>query len=135
MRLPQRRPIDPRSLSSQERSWIREILESNPHWADVDLNAARVIAQCDCGECRTVFLDSPTPQNPGLVGTKGWVGRIEIRTTDDFGITVALDQCDGNLSGLYVDALDLSEVGDRVFPDEWRETTHIVIGMDRLDAI
>jgi hypothetical protein len=135
MRLPERRPIDPRSLSSRERSWIREILESNPLWADVDLSATRVIAQCDCGKCRTVFLDSPTPQNPRLAETKGWVGRIEIRTTDDFGITVALDQCDGNLSGLYVDALDLGEVGDRAFPDEWRETTHIVIGMDRLDAI
>src|ERR1022692_34207 len=92
LHLPQRKPIEPRSLSPQERSWIHEILEHNPRWADVDLNAARVIAQCDCGKCRTVFLDSLLPQNPLLAGTKGWVGRIEIRTSDDFGITIALDQ-------------------------------------------
>jgi hypothetical protein len=129
MRLPQRKSIEPRSLSSQERSWIREILEKNPQWADVDLNAAQVIAQCDCGKCRTVFLNSPSPQNPLLVGTKGWVGRIEIMTTDDFMITVGLDQSEGSLSGLYVDAVDLSEPGDRRFPDEWHETAHVVTRM------
>ena len=129
MPLPQTRPIRPRSLSSQERSWIREILESNPRWADVDLMAVRVIAQCDCGKCKTVFLDRPTPQNPRLAGTKGWVGRIEIMTTDDFMITVALDQSEGSLSGLYVDALDLREAGDRAFPNEWREKAHIVTRM------
>jgi hypothetical protein len=129
MRLPQRKPIEPRSLSSQEVSWIREIVENNPHWADADLNEVRVVAQCDCGKCRTVFFNGSSPQNPLLVGTKGWVGRIEIRTTDDFGITVALDQLDGSLSGLYIDALDLSESGDRAFPDRWQEKAHIVARM------
>jgi hypothetical protein len=104
-------------------------VENNPHWADADLNAARVVAQCDCGKCKTVFLDSPSPQNPLLAGTKGWVGRIEIRTTDDFGITVTLDQLDGRLSGLYVDALDLRESGDRAFPDrqEKAHITHVAV--------
>src|ERR1017187_5875408 len=100
LRLPLRKPTEPRSPSSQERSWIHEILEHNPRWADVDLDAARVVARCDCGKCKTVFLDSPLPQNPLLAGTKGWVGRIEIKTCDDFLITIALDHLNGNLSGL-----------------------------------
>jgi hypothetical protein len=125
MHLPQREPIEPRDLSSREISWLREIVESNPQWADSDLNAARVVARCACGKCRTVFLECPSPQNPLLAGTKGWVGRVEIMTTDDFLITVTVDQRDGSLSGLYVDidALDLRELGDRAFPDEWRERT------------
>jgi len=129
LHLPLRIPIEPRSLSPQERSWIHEILEHNPRWADVDLNAARVVAQCDCGKCRTVFLDSLLPQNPMLAGTKGWVGRIDIRTCDDFGITVALDQLDGKLSGLYVDAIDLNDTGDRTFPAQWQEKEHITTAM------
>ena len=129
LRLPLRKPTEPRSLSPQERSWIHEILEHNPRWADVDLNAARVIAQCDCGKCRTIFLDSLLPQNPLLAGTKGWVGRIEIRTSDDFGITIALDQLNGSLSGLYVDAVDLTDAADRPFPDQWQEKVHIVTAM------
>jgi len=129
MSIPQRKAIEARSLSSQERSWIHEILEHCPRWADVDLNAARVVAQRDCGRCRTVFLDSPSPQNPSLVGTKGWVGRIEIMTSDDFMITIALDQLDGRLSGLYVDAIDLHKAGDRAFPDQWREKGHTVTPM------
>ena len=129
MSLPQRKTIEPRSLSSQERSWIREILEKHPQWADVDLNAAQVIAQCDCGKCKTVFLASLASQNRLLAGTKGWVGRIEIMTTDDFMITVGLDQNEGNLSGLYVDALDLRELEDRSFPDQWHEIAHVVTRM------
>jgi len=129
MRLPQSRPIKPRPLSPQECSWIHEILEHNPKWTDVDINSAHVVADCGCGKCKTVFLDSISPQNPSLSGTKGYVGRIEIRTYDDFGITIALDQLDGKLSGLYVDAIDLREPGERPFPDQWREKGHIVIPM------
>jgi len=95
----------------------------------VDLKTARAVAQCDCGTCRTVFLESPSPQNPSLVGMKGWVERIEIITSDDFMITIALDQLDGMLSGLYVDAVDLLEPGDRAFPDQWQEKVHIVTPM------
>jgi hypothetical protein len=129
MHLPGKRPIKPRALSTQERFWIREILEHNPKWADVDIGATQVVAECDCGECKTVFLDSSSPQNPSLSGTKGYVGRIEIRSYDDFGITVALDQLDGKLSGLYVNAIDLREPGDRPFPEQWQEKGHIVISM------
>jgi hypothetical protein len=77
----------------------------------------------------TVYLDSPKPQNPSLAGTRGYIGRIEIRTADDFGITVTLDQHDGRLSELYVDPLDLREPGGRILPDQWQETGHITTPM------
>lgn len=113
----------------QERSWVREILEHNPKWADVDIESIWVIAECDCGKCKTVFFDSDAPQNPPLARTKGWVGRIEIRTDDDFGITVALDQLNGKLVGLYVDAVDLREPGNRPFPECWGERGRTVISI------
>jgi|SRR5579864_5405367 len=121
---PKRKQIPARDLNQQERSWIQEILDTNKIWADVDLGAAKVIAECDCGECRTAYLESPA--NPSLKGTKGYIGRIEIRTSNEFGITVTLDQLDGRLSELYVNAVDLSDEGTRPFPDRWEEIAHIV---------
>jgi hypothetical protein len=121
---PKRRQIPARDLNAQERSWIQEILEISKFWADVDLGTAKVVAECDCGECRTVYLDSP--QNSALAGTSGYVGRIEIRATNEFGITVTLDQLDGRLSELYVNAADLHGDGTRPFPDRWGEIAHIV---------
>jgi len=124
-----REPIEPRPLSLQERRWIQEILDHNPRWADVDLSDTSVTARCGCGRCKTVYLDSPTPQNPSLAGTKGFLGRIEISTADSFLITVTLDQHDGKLSELYVDPLDLCEPGNRMLPDKWQETGHLVTAM------
>ena len=121
-----RRIVTPRPLTAREELWIREILEHNPRWADVDLMDTRVVAECDCGNCGSVYLESSAAQNPGLVGTKGYVGRIEIRTIDDFGITITLDQKDGRLSELHVNPIDLREPGDRALPDEWREKGHVV---------
>lgn len=121
---PKRRPIPAREPSGQERAWIQEILNSNPLWSDVDLSATKVIAECDCGECRTAYLDSP--QNPAVKGTRGYIGRIEIRTDNEFGITVTLDQLDGRLRELYVNAVDLGDDGSRSFPDQWGELAHIV---------
>ena len=129
MHIPSRRPIVPRPLSEQERSWIREILEENPQWADVDLNNTEAVAKCDCGNCGTIYLHSGSPQNSSLVGTKGYVGRIEILTTDNFMITITLDQNGGALSELYVDPLDLLEPGNRKVPLEWQEKAHSVIPM------
>ena len=129
MHLLGRKPISPRPLSQQEHSWVREILEQNPRWADVDLNDTQAVAQCDCGKCRTIYLPSTAPQNPTLLGTKGYIGRIEIMTTDNFLITITLDQLNGVLSELYVDPLDLLEPGNRTLPDQWREKTHTVIPM------
>lgn len=124
---PKRRPIPARDLSAQERSWIQEILNTNKLWADMDLGATKVVAECDCGECRTAYLDSP--QNPSLGGTRGYIGRIEIRTNNEFGITITLDQLDGKLSELYVNAVDLSDDGSRPFPEHWGEHAHIVVPM------
>jgi hypothetical protein len=131
MRVPQRKSITPRPLLLQEKSWIREIMHCNSRWADADLGNAQVVAQCDCGtaNCKTIYLHSAEPQNPSLTGTKGYIGRIEIRTADDFGITVTLDQKDGHLSELYVLFLDLQQPGDRQPPDKWEEKAHIVTPM------
>jgi len=49
--------------------------------------------------------------NQSQSGTRGYIGRLEIRTADNFGITVTLDQHDGLLDELYVDYLDLEERG------------------------
>jgi hypothetical protein len=121
---PKRRQIPARDLNAKERSWIQEILNANRLWSDVDLSAAKVVAECDCGECRTAYLNSP--QNQAVAGTRGYIGRVEIRTDNDFGITVTLDQLDGRLSELYVSAVDLSDDGSRPFPDSWGELAHIV---------
>jgi len=129
MPLVQRKSITPRPLSAQEQSWIQEILEHDPQWADVELIGTQVVAECGCGKCRTVYLDSLSPQNPSLAGTKGYIGRIEISTVDNFLITITLDQKDGRLSELYVDPLDLNEPGDRILPDQWLEKGHVVTRM------
>jgi hypothetical protein len=104
-------------------------LEQNPRWADVDLNNAQAVAVCDYGKCRTIYLQSSAQQNPSLPGTRSYVGRIEIMTEDNFMITITLDQSDGVLSELYVNPLDLLELGNRTLPDQWREKSHIVIPM------
>jgi hypothetical protein len=76
---------------------------------------------CNCGECNSVYLESDTPQNPSARGIHGYIGRTEIRTTDDFGITVTLDQRDGKLDELYINYLDLSADGNRRLPDRWSQ--------------
>jgi hypothetical protein len=123
------RAVPKRPLSTREREWITEILQSNPAWADVDLAATRVVGECACGKCNTVYLDSDRPQNPRLLGTKGYIGRIEIRTADEFGITITLDQGDGKLYELYVNFLDLSPEDNRGAPSQWNEVAHIVTRM------
>jgi hypothetical protein len=127
--LVQRKAVTPRPLTAQERSWIQEILEHHPRWTDVDIAGIQVVAKCDCGKCRTVYLDSSSPQNPSVAGTMGYTGRIEVRTDDDFLITITLDQRDGKLSELYVDPVDLNEPRNRILPEVWRETGHTVTRM------
>jgi hypothetical protein len=129
MEEPKPRAVPERPLSRRERDWIAEILQSNSAWADVDFAATRVVGKCACGQCHTVYLDSDRPQNPRLSGTKGYIGRIEIRTADEFGITITLDQGDGKLYELYVDFLDLSPEGNRGAPSQWTELAHIVTTM------
>jgi hypothetical protein len=121
--------VSKRPLSVRERAWVDEILQLHPLWSDVDVSETRIVAQCGCGECKTVYLDSDKPQNPTLKGTRGYIGRIDIRTTSDFGITITLDQCDGSLSELYVNCVDLAADGRRPFPQDWEESAHIVESM------
>jgi hypothetical protein len=124
---PKRRAILARDLDTQERAWIQEILDSNRFWSDFDFSSTKAVAECDCGQCKTAYLDSP--QNPSLKGARGYIGRIEIRTNNDFGITVTLDQLDGKLSELYINAVDLSDEGSRPFPERWGEFAHTVMPM------
>ncbi len=124
---PKRKKIPPRPLTVQERMLIEQILQANAGWADVDVSGMRVVAECDCGECGTVYLDSDKPQNPSARGTSGYLGRLEIRTTDDFGITVSLDQADGKLDELYINGVDLGATGDRRMPKEWQELSRVTV--------
>lgn len=121
---PKRRAISPRDLDTRERTWIQEITGASRLWSSIELDNTKVVAECDCGECKTAYLDGP--QNTSLRGTRGYIGRIEIRTNNDFGITITLDQLDGKLSELYVNAVDLSDEGLRAFPEQWGEIAHIV---------
>jgi hypothetical protein len=120
----ERKPIIPRPLNAFELPWVQEILEGHPDWANADLGNTRVVAECDCGNCSAVYLEAEFPQIPHLHGTRGYIGRIEVRTNNDFGITVTLDQRDGRLDQLYVDFLDISEKGDRPRPLKWQEIAH-----------
>jgi hypothetical protein len=75
---------------------------------------------------RTTRISGITIRGWGGKGTRGYIGRIEIRTDNEYGITVTLDQLDGRLSELYVNAVDLRDDGSRPFPDRWGELAHIV---------
>lgn len=128
-RSPKKTPIPERPLTPRERKLVAEILEANPAWADVDVSGTRVVAHCDCGECMSVYLHSDAPQNPSARGTRGYIGRTEIRTTDDFGITVTLDQRDGQLDELYINYVDLGTTGNRTLPEQWSEAIHTTEAM------
>ena len=121
-----RKPIEPRPLTEQERGWVQEILESHPDWADVDVSSMEVIAVCGCGKCGTIYFGNKLPQNPRLQGTRGYIGRIYINTTNEFFIEITLDQIDGNISELYVNYVDVSPAGDRTSPGLWKELSHKV---------
>lgn len=125
----ERKLITPRPFNHHEQLWVQEILQGHPDWADVDLSTTQITAECQCANCDTAYLEAESPQNPRLRGTKGYIGRIEIRTADSFGITITLDQHDGNLDQLYIDFLDLEEKGDRTRPSNWLELAHIYTRM------
>ncbi|MGH7866530.1 MAG: hypothetical protein ACREP9_02600, partial [Candidatus Dormibacteraceae bacterium] len=126
---PRRIPITERDLTPQERAWIAEIPQANASWADVDVSGTRVWGKCDCGQCRSIYLHSEAPPNPSLLDARGYIGRIEIRTADDFGITITLGHSNGALDELYVNYVDLSEKGDRALQDHWQEVAHTTVGM------
>jgi hypothetical protein len=126
---PRRIGVPERALTAQERAWIEEILRANPKWADVDVTGTRVWGKCDCGQCRSVYLHSGAPQNPSLLGARGYIGRIEIRSVDDFGITITLDHINGALDELYVSYVDLGERGDRSLPEHWQEAARSTVAM------
>ncbi len=97
--------IVPRFLTAQETGWVREIVLSNPQWADVELTDLRVMAECTCG-CRSVVIEEPVrAQNSKLLGHQGLVGSMDlgVRLNDHEGvITVLLHFADGSLSLLEV---------------------------------
>lgn len=97
--------IPTRPVTPQEREWIREIVLSNPQWADAELGDLRVVAACTCG-CRSVVIEAPPqPQNPKLVGHQGLVGSIDLGVLvngKDDTISVLLHFAQGSLSLLEV---------------------------------
>src|ERR1700712_322549 len=96
----------PRPLTQQEQLWVSEILAGNPKWNGVSAALVTVIAEVVEGNSRELKLSIETAVK-GLAGTKGYIGRLDIRTSDNFGVTVTLDQHDGLLDELYIDFLDL----------------------------
>ena len=113
-----------RPLTQQEELWIREILDGHPRWTGVRAASVTVVAELVEGNARTMRLWADTPAE-GLSGTRGYIGRLAIRTTDNFGITVTLDHREGFLCEMYVDFLDLEEKGDRPPPEDWEELAHL----------
>jgi hypothetical protein len=118
-----------RSLTQQERSWVAEILSGHTEWSEVDVNEIHVLREHTTGNMRTVELSNGKNPIPSLRGTRGYIGRIEARTADNFGITVTLDQYNGLLAELHIDFLDLQEPGNRAKPNEWKELVHIYTKM------
>ncbi len=119
----------PRSLPQQEQSWVKEILDVNPEWMDVNVSSLKVNVETVAGNSRTMKLCMDGPPKQNQAGTKGYLGRLEIRTSDNFGITVTLHQHDGSLDELYVDYLDLEERGDRLRPLKWEELARVCTRM------
>jgi hypothetical protein len=97
--------VVPMPLTSQEIEWVREIVLSNPQWADTELTNLRVMAECTCG-CRSGMLEKPTQaQNSKLIGHQGLVGEIELGIKLDGHedvISVLLHFAEGSLSLLEV---------------------------------
>lgn len=118
-----------RPLTPQERPWVTEILSGHLEWFKVDLNEIHVRAESSTGNMHTMKLSKGTFQVECLRGTKGYLGRIEMRTADNFGITVTLDHYDGSLKEFHVDFLDLEEPGDRPQHQEWLELAHVYTKM------
>jgi hypothetical protein len=114
--------VPKRTLTSQEQEWVREIVLANPEWADVQLAALYVVAECTCG-CRSVVIDSPTEvQNPKLLDHQGLVGSIalgiKVEGRDDV-VSVLLHFAEGSLSLLEVVWYNFPDP----VPSSWIETS------------
>jgi hypothetical protein len=97
--------VSRRPLTSQEETWVRELILANPQWADAEILDPHVVAECDCG-CRSVVLEEPSqPQNSKLVGHQGLVGELSLAVNvngQDDVISVLLHFAEGSLSLLEV---------------------------------
>ena len=114
--------ISRRPTTPQEQEWIREIVLSNPQWADAELGDLFVVAACTCG-CRSVVIEAPPqPQNPRLVGHQGLVGAIDLGVRvdgKDDVISVLLHFAEGSLSLLEVVWYNFPDP----VPPSWTETS------------
>jgi hypothetical protein len=95
---------------------------ANPQWADVQLAALHVVAECTCG-CRSVVLEHPAEgQNRKLLGHQGLVGEItlgiKVEGRDDV-ISVLLHFTEGSLSLLEVVWYNFPDP----VPSNWIETS------------
>lgn len=59
----------------------------------------QIVAECDCGNCNAAYLKAESNQNPYIEGAKGYIGRVESRTVEAFGITVTLDEHEPDSNG------------------------------------
>jgi hypothetical protein len=97
--------IPRRLLTPQEEEGVRQIVLSNPRWADAKVEEVFVEATCTCG-CRSVVIERPSkPQNPLLVGHQGLVGGLNLSVTVGGKadvISVLLHFAEGSISLLEV---------------------------------
>ena len=122
------RNIEPRTLTTRESAWVREILQTAPDWKDADISRTQVIAEGPCDEGISIRLRAPQPENSTPDPTAGYIGRIVICTDEGSLIEVRLTQSGGRLDELFVLFVDPKHPR-RTLPSNWTERSHEALGM------
>ena len=115
--------IEPRPLTEQESTWIREILQSNEQWKDTAISGTEVIAEGPCDEGISIHLRGPESKRTELRSASGYVGRIVICTDDDSLIEIRLTYSYGRLDELFILFVDPRNP-KRTLPERWTEVSH-----------
>jgi len=115
--------IEPRPLTEQESTWIREILQTNEEWKDTAISKTRVVAEGPCDEGISILLRGPESERTDLRSPSGYVGRIVICTDDDSLIEIRLTYSYGRLDELFILFVDPRNPKRRL-PERWTEVSH-----------
>jgi hypothetical protein len=115
--------IEPRSLTDREAGWIREILQTNEEWQNVDISKTQVVAEGPCDEGISILMQAPEPENPKPGPMDGYIGRLWINNDDGSVIEVRLTQSDRRFHELFVLFVDPKHPR-RKLPESWTEVSH-----------
>ena len=124
--------IPRRQLSKQEMSWVHDLVSANPEWNGIQVEQLHAIAQCPCGECRSVKLERPpAPQNPAWAqwahGETSFlrfgfpVGSIYIQAKN-YGLVQVMLFTDGG----FLDWLEVVSLEGKPLPDTIEELSREV---------